>query len=41
MIENIQAYSYLGPQPLQKPVQQHLLVQDLKEGVVQEQAAAS
>ena len=27
----------LGPEPLQKPVQQHLLMQNLKQGVVQEQ----
>lgn len=28
---------YLGPQSLQKAVQKHLLVEDFKQGVVQEQ----
>ena len=29
--------AYLGPEALQEPIQQHLLVQNLEEGVVQEQ----
>lgn len=32
--------SYLGSQPLQKPVQQHLLVQDFEQGVIQEEPLA-
>ena len=30
--------THLGPEPLEEAVQQHLLVQDLKQGVVQEEA---
>ncbi len=33
-----QCNAYLGSEPLQEAVKQHLLVQDLKEGVVQKQA---
>lgn len=33
--------AYLGPQSFQEAVQQHLLVQDLKQGVVQKESFPS